>query len=316
MGALRGNTARDDNRRPSSLALKRVLITGGARGIGLALAERFAAAGAELVLTDIDADALETAAESLRAGGSRCLAYRLDVTDPENIATVREALHRDAGGIDVLVNNAGIVHGGLFEEVPLDQHLRTYRINVEGTVATTHAFFPDLLRSPAGHCVFIASASGFIGLPGGSTYASSKWATIGFAESIRAELAHRDREDVGVTIVCPSYVDTGLFAGAEPPKTTRMLRPSELAEKVVRAVEKKRVWVMEPWIVKITPLIKHGLPTRVGDIVSSVFGADSSMDRWTGHLETTPEDRDSADSDASEPHESTPTERRENGADA
>lgn len=306
------DASRTSSRRPSTLALKRVLITGGARGIGLALAERFADAGAELVLTDIDAEALDTAASGLRAAGNRCLAYPLDVTDPDNIAAVRDQLHLDAGGIDVLVNNAGIVHGGPFEEVPLDQHLRTYRINVEGTVAVTHVFFPDLLRSPAGHVVFIASASGFIGLPGGSTYASSKWATIGFGESIRAELAHRGRKDVGVTIVCPSYVDTGLFAGAEPPKTTRMLRPSELADKVVRGVEKKRVWVMEPWIVKITPLIKHGLPTRVGDMVSSVFGADSSMDRWTGRPGA---DIDDGDATAAN-DEPTLTDRNDDSADA
>jgi len=270
----------------SSLRLRRVLITGGARGIGLALAHAFADAGAELVLTDIDPTALDHACAELRSAGHRCRGYRLDVSDPQSIEAVRTRLADDAGSIDILINNAGIVYGGAFEDVSLDEHLRTYRINVEGTVATTHVFFPDLLASPAGHLVFLASASGFVGLPNGSTYASSKWAAIGFGESIRAELAHRGRSDLGVTIVCPSFVDTGLFAGAAPPKTTRMLRPEELAAKVVEAVRKKRVWVLEPWIVKITPLLKHGLPTRLGDLVASAFGADASMDRWTGHQGT------------------------------
>lgn len=266
-----------------SLRLRRVLITGGARGIGLALAKAFAEAGAELVLTDLDETALAAAAEGLRAAGHRCRSYRLDVTDPASIEAARDQLRTDAGKIDILINNAGIVYGGDFEKVPLDKHFRTYRINVEGTVATTHVFFEDLLASPAGHIVFIASASGFVGLPRGSTYASSKWAAIGFAESIRAELGHRGRDDVGVTTVCPSFVDTGLFEGAKPPKTTRMLLPEELAAKVVKAVRRKQVWVLEPWIVKITPLIKHGLPTKVGDFVASMFEADASMDRWTGH---------------------------------
>ena len=262
--------------------MKRVLITGAARGLGKAIAARFAAAGAEVVLTDLDDDALAATRDDLAAGGARCRAYRLDVTDGEGILEVREALHRDAGSVDVVVNNAGVVFGGPFLEVPLERHTLTYRVNVEGVVAVTHAFLPDVIAAPGGHLVFIASASGFVGLPGGSSYASSKWAAIGFAESIRAELRHLGHRHVGVTTVCPTYVDTGMFAGAAPPKTTTMLDPAQLAGKIVDAVEHRRVWVREPWIVKVTPLLKHGLPTPVADFLSDALGASSSMDHWQG----------------------------------
>ena len=87
---------------------------------------------------------------------------------------------------------------------------------------------------------------------------------------------------VGVTTVCPTYVDTGMFAGAAPPKTTTMLDPAQLAGKIVDAVEHRRVWVREPWIVKVTPLLKHGLPTPVADFLSDALGASSSMDHWQG----------------------------------
>ena len=266
----------------SRLKLKRVLITGAARGLGKAIAEAFAEAGSELVLTDLDAARLEETREELAAAGVRCRAYPLDVTDNDNILEVREALHRDAGAVDILVNNAGVVFGGPFLEVPLERHAQTYRVNVEGLVAVTHAFLPDVIAAPRGHLVFIASLSGFVGLPGGSSYASSKWAAIGFAESIRAELKHLGHRNVGVTTVCPTYIDTGMFEGVEPPKTTTMLDPALLSAKIVDAVVHRRVWVREPWIAKITPLLKHGLPTPVSDFLSVALGAASSMDHWRG----------------------------------
>ena len=267
----------------SSLRMKRVLITGAAQGLGKAMAEAFVSEGTEVILTDLNADALEDARAELASSGARCRAYALDVTDPEAVLAVREELHGDAGAIDLLVNNAGVVFGGNFLDVPLEQHRLTYRVNIEGAVSMTHAFLPDVIASPRGHLVFIASASGYVGLPKGSTYASSKWAVIGFAESIRAELKQLGHSQIGVTTVCPTYINTGMFDGAAPPKTTTMLSPPEVADKVVEAVKKRRVWVREPWIVKITPFLKHGLPTPVSDFLSEAFGASSSLDQWQGH---------------------------------
>ena len=130
--------------------------------------------------------------------------------------------------------------------------------------------------------VHIASASGFIGLPYGSTYASSKWAVIGFGESIRAELNLQGHEHVHHTIVCPSYIGTGMFQGVEAPKATSILEPAELAEKVVHAVERDKVHVLEPFMVKLTPLLRDLLPTGLYDRLSHLFGADTSMAHWKG----------------------------------
>ena len=167
---------------------RRVLITGGAGGLGHAMARRFAAEGAELVLTDVVKATLDDMVADFVRRGVACRGYVVDVTDPAAIARLREQLHAEAGPVHVLVNNAGIVHGGPFLEVPVEKHLRTYRVNVEGVVAMTHAFLPDLVAADEGHLVNVASASGFVGLPFGSTYASSKWAVIGLAESLRLEL--------------------------------------------------------------------------------------------------------------------------------
>lgn len=262
---------------------KRVLITGGAGGLGHAMARRFGEAGAELVLTDVVAATLDDMVADFVRRGVACRGYVVDVTDLQAIATLRERLHEEVGPVQVLVNNAGIVHGGAFLDVPIEKHLRTYRVNVDGVVAMTHAFLPDLLAAEEGHLVNVASASGFVGLPFGSTYASSKWAVIGFSESLRLELKKLGHAHVGVTSVCPSYVDTGMFAGVKPPKLTRFLTPDTVAEEVLAAVRHGRPFVLEPWIVKITPFLVNSLPQPVADLISDAFGATTGMRSWHGH---------------------------------
>lgn len=266
----------------SKLDGKRVLVTGGAQGIGLEMAMKFASRGAEVVLADLNESKLDEAKAKIEALGVATWGFPVDVSNPSSIASLRARVAAEAGPIDVLVNNAGVVFGGAFLDTPLDQHFKTYEVNTLGVVAMTHAFLPDLIGRPEAHLVNISSASGFIGLPFGSTYASSKWAVIGFSESIRSELELLGHANVHVTIVCPSYIGTGMFKGAEAPKTTRILEPDFVAEKVVEAVERNQVYVVEPWLVKITPLLRDLLPTKLSDKLGALFGVQTSMAHWTG----------------------------------
>src|SRR5262245_54600408 len=208
-----------------TLVDKRVLITGAASGIGKALAARFAAERATLVLVDLNEPALAQTAAELAQRGARVRTHVLDVTDVSRITGLAEAVHAEGGPVDVLVNNAGLVFGGAFLDVPLERHLTTYRVNTLGLVAMTYAFLPDLIAGRDGHVVNVASASGYIGLPFGATYASSKWAVLGFSESLALELELAGHGHVHVTTICPSYVSTGLFDGAKAPRTTRLLTP-------------------------------------------------------------------------------------------
>lgn len=262
------------------LSGKRVLITGGARGIGLALGRAFAAEGAEVVLTDVDDAVLAEAARALGDGAART--YALDVTDAQAVAELRARLHDEAGPVDVLVNNAGVVFGGGFAEVELERHLLTFHVNLLGLVKMTYAFLPDLLSRPQAHLVNMASASGFIGLPYGSTYASSKWGVIGFSDSLRQELRLQGHHRIGVTTVCPGYVSTGLFHGARAPRTTRLLTPERLARLVVRAVQRNRPYVLAPWLIKVTPFIRGALPLWLSDRISALLGVTTSMRGWRG----------------------------------
>src|SRR6185369_663434 len=232
---------------------KRALVTGGASGIGKAIAERLAANGAELVLVDLNDETLHLAAAELARGGARVKTYVLDVTDTSRITGLKEQIARDLGPIDVLVNNAGLVFGGGFLDVPLEKHLTTYRVNTLGLVAMTHAFLPDLIAGTDGHVVNVASASGYIGLPFGATYASSKWAVIGFSESMALELELQGHGHVHVTSVCPSYVRTGLFDGAKAPLFTRLLTAERVADATIRAILRDKPQVRIPWLVPMTP---------------------------------------------------------------
>ena len=265
------------------LSGKNVLITGGARGVGLEMALQFAQRGACIVLADLDERALPEARAAVEVLKATVRAWPVDVTDPPSILTLRERVHAEVGPLDVLVNNAGVVFGGPFADVPLEQHFKTFEVNTLGVVAMTHAFLPDLVSRPEAHLVNIASASGFIGLPYGAAYASSKWAVIGFSESIRSELKLIGQDHVRVTIVCPSYIGTGMFEGVKPPKTTHVLEPEFIAAKVVEAVEHDTLYVLEPWLVKLTPLLRDLLPTRLYDMLGSALGATTGMTGWTGH---------------------------------
>lgn len=266
----------------TNLVAKRVLITGAAGGLGSALARRFAASGAVVLLSDVHAATVRPIVTEIVTGGGRATGLALDVTSEESIGAARRHIAAHGGPIDVLVNNAGIVVGGAFHEVSLERHLDTLRINSLGVIATTHAFAADLIARPQAHIVNIASASGFIGLPFGATYASSKWAVIGLSESLRLEFAETGNPHVKVTTVCPSYADTGMFAGARPPLLTPMLTAEQLADRVVRAVERDRPFLKTPWTVHLLGLLRGVLPTAAFDAFARTFGVNASMRHWRG----------------------------------
>jgi short-subunit dehydrogenase len=261
---------------------KRVFITGGGSGIGRCLALRFAREGAELHLADVNLEAAEQVAREIASTGGSARAWRLDITRSAEIAEVRRRILEAAGPVDVLVNNAGIVHGGAFLEVPLDKHEATFQVNALAMVAVTHAFLPDLVARPEAHIVNVASAAGFTGLPFGSTYAASKWAAVGFSESIRLELVEQGRRHVRVTIVCPGYVGTGMFEGARALRLTRILKPERVADLTVRAVLANREMVMTPWVVALGPAVTGILPRRVVDWTARLFGVQKSLAEWKG----------------------------------
>lgn len=261
---------------------KTALITGGAQGLGLQMALAFAREGVNIVLSDINPETLEAGRKQVEELGVRALAYPADVTDVEALREMRRNIHREIGAVDILVNNAGVVFGGAFLDVPLEQHRITYDVNVTGLTNTTWIFLPDLIERPEARIVNIASASGLIALPYGASYGASKWAAIGLSQSLRQELNDLGHGHVRITSVCPSFIDTGMFNGVTTPRLTRMLDPAKLVHKIVVATRRGDTWLLEPFIVKLTPLFRL-LPTRLLDAMARFFGVATSMKEWEGH---------------------------------
>jgi short-subunit dehydrogenase len=265
------------------VAGSRVLVTGAGHGLGLALASAFARAGARVVVTDKSPERVAQAVAQLTADGRTACGYPLDVTSSEQIANVRARLLAEHGPPDVLVNNAGVVFGGAFLDVPLAKHLATVNVNLSGLLAVTHAFLPDLLARPAAHLVNIASASAVIALPNATTYAATKWAVLGFTESLQEELRALRHRHVGATAICPGYITTGLFDGADPGTFAGWLTPEKVADAVVRAVEKRREFVMLPWALRALYGLCAGLPRSWYKGLGRALGASRSMTGWRGH---------------------------------
>lgn len=262
---------------------KRVIITGAAMGIGKRFAQKFAEDGARLVLVDLNQDALENTAAELSKLGAEIKTYVCDLSKRENVEELGKKVHAEVGKMDVLVNNAGVVFGGPFLEVDQDLHDLTYKVNILAITWMTRAFLPDMIEKGAGHIMNIASASGLLGLPRGSSYASSKWANIGFSESIRLEMAEMGYKDIKVTTVAPSYINTGMFDGIKPPLLTPWLEPQRLVDIAYDGFKKDQIFVYEPFMVKMTPMLKALLPPPIFDFVGKMFGVTRSMDSWKGH---------------------------------
>jgi NAD(P)-dependent dehydrogenase (short-subunit alcohol dehydrogenase family) len=226
-----------------------VLITGAASGIGLECGRSFAKRGARLVISDIDAEALEKARLELTAGGTRCDAIACDVASEASVNALAAAVQKDFGAVDVLVNNAGVAFLGSFEETPLAQWRRILDINVLGIVHCVDAFLPAM-RAAGGKrkIVNVASLAGFAPAPNMSAYAASKHAVVGLSEVLALEL-----HDTGISvlIVCPGIINTPIVhvSGTAPGMTDAQIaklqkyydtdgcHPSVVAEDIVRAVE-------------------------------------------------------------------------------
>ncbi len=267
---------------------KNILVTGGARGIGKQIAVEFARLGANIIICDsdrdfIDGDDFKDSIKDIEIHGVTCLSYYLDVIDIDTIKSVRENILNDIGPVDVLVNNAGVVFGGRFLDVDISQHHLTYDVNTQGVVNMTYVFLEDLKSRESAHIVNIASASGFTSLPGGATYASSKAAVTAFSESLHVELKKDGLDHVGMTIVCPAYVNTGMFEGVKEPIFIPMLTPERLAKKIIGAVTRNKLFVLEPAFIKFVPALKAFLPRSVFEFLGKILGGFNSMDLWTGH---------------------------------
>ena len=252
-----------------------VLVTGAAMGLGKLFATNAVNEGAAaVILWDNNEAALKETSAELEARGAEIHGARgaeihyaaVDVTSGAAVAEAAERVRRDVGTVHVVFNNAGIVRGNgyFWESDPRDVE-STMEVNSLGPMRVAREFLPGMIESGV-QCrlVNIASSAGLNAIPRMAAYAASKWAAVGFSDSVRLELEQAGYPKVRVTTVCPTYINTGMFDGA-------------------KAMLAGRPFVVMPWTSRMNKVLTGVLPVRLRDLYLRRVGVYNSMDEFTGH---------------------------------
>jgi NAD(P)-dependent dehydrogenase (short-subunit alcohol dehydrogenase family) len=261
------------------------VVTGAASGIGLALAERFATEGMKVVMADVEAAALETAAPRVRAKASAVLALRVDVARPEDVERLATETYAAFGAAHVVCNNAGVAVLGAVHEHTLADWQWVLGVNLWGVIHGVRAFVPRMLAGgEEGHIVNTASMAGLTTAPFMSVYDVTKHGVVALSESMYKEF-EATGVPLGVSVVCPGLIDTNIMRSARnrPPdlaeegKAGPMAQvfgaalasrlatgypPAEVAEQVVRGIRQQRFY-----IVPAQPEVRQWATVRAQDII-------------------------------------------------
>jgi NAD(P)-dependent dehydrogenase (short-subunit alcohol dehydrogenase family) len=207
----------------ADLGDKGCVITGGASGIGRALAQRFAAAGMRVAIGDVEAGAIDATVTALGGDGDRVMGVRCDVRSVEDVERLRDETVRRFGGVHLVCLNAGVAPVGPMLETSLDVWNWVVDVNLRGVIHGVHVFGPLLVAQKAGHVVCTASAAGVSDTPTVGPYGATKHAVVGLAAALRGEFA---ASGVGVSVVCPGLIKTRIFE-SERNRPAGMVDPSE-----------------------------------------------------------------------------------------
>lgn len=241
----------------SDLSGKVAFITGGASGIGAALASRLAAAGVQVWIADRQFDAAEKLAQRLTGTGTAAHAVELDVRDPAAFERAIAETVRAGGRIDYLFNNAGIGIGGEVDTLTLDDWTDVIDVNLRGVIHGVQAAYPVMLRQGSGHIINTASMAGLITTSAQAGYSATKHAVVALSKTMRVEGASRG---VRVSVLCPGVVRTPILTGGEygrnrtvsredQLKLGEALRPMDVdvfADKALRAVIRNEAIIVVP----------------------------------------------------------------------
>lgn len=267
----------------TSFENKTVLVTGAANGIGFLMGKKALLKGAKhLVMWDVNEDALINAASSLSKNDFSVSTNVVDVSNAEQVHQAAQEVLKEIGKVNILFNNAGIVVGKAFHEHSVKDIDRTIDINTKGLMYVAHAFLPAMMEAGSGNIINITSAAGLTPNPGMTVYAASKWAAVGWAESLRLEV-QKTHPGIKFLNVMPSYIDTGMFAGVKAPRLMPFLDQDVITSKIIRYVEKERIHLKAPFMVKTTLFFRGILPSKVYDFVAGkVFKVYESMETFKG----------------------------------
>ena len=274
------------------LAGKVAFVTGGASGIGLAMARSFSAAGMKVAIADIEEQALAQAAASFEPSNAEVIALRVDVTDRDAMARAADETERAFGRVHVVCNNAGVGVAGPMEKMSYADWDWVVGVNLHGVINGVQTFARRIMtHGEGGHFVNTSSLAGQVAIPGFSVYNTTKFAVVGLSETMRAEFA---AHDIGVSVLCPGFVNTNIFTSERNRPVAFRSRPDSAPQPMdLRAYEKFVESTLDPAVVGDMTLhaIRHneayifthpelalGVSSRLADI-------EASIERWRQYRE-------------------------------
>lgn len=258
-----------------------LLITGGASGIGRIMGRMALQRGAKkVVVWDINEDNIAATESELNSYGE-VKGYKVDVANTEMVKQMFALTTKECGDVDILINSAGIITGNkTFAEQSQQDIDRTMAINATAPMTVALQALPPMLERNVGHICNIASAAGFIANPRMSTYAASKWAVIGWSDSLRVELQEA-KSNVHVTTIAPYYISTGMFDGVRS-RIIPILKPEWVAKKILNAIEKNKKISSWPLGYHLIRTLQALLPLRALDLLCKVLGIYNALDHFKG----------------------------------
>lgn len=264
------------------IAKKTALITGTARGIGQAIAVALAQAGANIIAVDLPGEEQQETVDRVEARGVRCSVLAADVTIESSVRRMLDEAFVMHGGCDILINNAGILLSGPFEKRDFEEWRRVIEVDLLAVMRLTHAIVPLLRQRGGGHIVNLASVAGIFGTEGLAVYGAAKHGVVGFSSALRAELADAN---IGVSWICPSFVQTRLVAGIARSWITPMLHAEDVARAVRRAIERNASEVILPRHLRFAVAM---LPSIFPNFARRLSGWIGASRGWFTHEAETP----------------------------
>lgn len=261
---------------------KNVLITGAASGIGKIMGRIVLEKGAKnLIIWDINQNGLAAAKEELSQFGN-VHTYQVDITNDDAVIAAYKEVLATFERIGILINCAGIVRGNqTFNNNSIDDVRLTFAVNTIAPMVLSLQALQPMIDANEGHICNIASEAGMISNPKMSIYAASKWAVIGWSDSVRIELQEM-KKNVHITTIAPYYINTGMFDGVTSP-IFPILDPEKTGRKIIRAIENDLIFCGLPWGFHFVRFMQGILPTVVFDyLFGTVFGIFKAMDHFTG----------------------------------
>jgi NAD(P)-dependent dehydrogenase (short-subunit alcohol dehydrogenase family) len=231
---------------------KRVLITGGASGLGKAIVEKFAALGWRIAVVDINFEGAKAVAEEANDIGAEALAFLCDVGKDDDFASIADSLKQQWGGLDIIINNAGVATTGPMVDCMPAQWERAINLNLNSVYRGCHFWLPLISENGPGHVVNTASFAGIAQAPTMMSYNVSKAGVIAFSETLCAELGYRN---IGVSVICPAFFKTNLLDSMSPseeglkPLVAKWMENSkvsadDVAQDVINGIEKNQLMVI------------------------------------------------------------------------